>query len=105
MAGKSNKAKNKGRALNSNPADSLESESKPLTSSSSNAGAGAGSLIASNGDASGIQDTINKSPAENVVVGDKAETANPSATTSKQAGGDVFILHSVSFDPLIVFCG
>ncbi|KAG1327255.1 hypothetical protein COCNU_01G011890 [Cocos nucifera] len=98
MAGKSNKARNKGRALNSNPADSLESESKPLTSSSSNAGAGA----LSNGDASGIQDTSNKSPAENVADADKEETANPSATTSKQAGGDVFILHLGHFT-LVLF--
>ncbi|XP_026663446.1 clustered mitochondria protein-like isoform X2 [Phoenix dactylifera] len=89
MAGKSNKAKNKGRAVNSNPADSLESESKPLTSSSSNAGAGA--LIASNGDASGIQDTSSKSPAANVASGDKAEMANPSATTSKEAGGELHL--------------
>nr|XP_029116585.1 clustered mitochondria protein isoform X2 [Elaeis guineensis] len=87
MAGKSNKARNKGRALNSNPADSLESESKAPTSSSSNAGAGA----LSNGDASGIQDTSNKSPAENVAVADKGETANPSATTSKQAGGELHL--------------
>lgn len=88
MAGKSNKAKNKGRAFKSNPADSLESESKPLDSSSSS---NRGAVIASNGDASGIGDTVSKSPAVDGVVGDKAEVENPSATTSKQAEGELHL--------------
>ncbi|XP_026662154.2 clustered mitochondria protein-like isoform X2 [Phoenix dactylifera] len=90
MAGKSNKAKNKGRAFKSNLADSWESESKPLDSSPSLNG-GARAVVASNGDANGVGDTSSKSPAANGVISDKVEMENLSATTSKQAEGEIHL--------------
>lgn len=60
-------------------------------------------VAASVGDASGFGDTSGKSPAANGAVGDKAEMANPSATTSKQAEGEFCVLHSMLCYPWGVF--
>lgn len=89
MAGKSNKTKNKGRALNAN---TPKPESKPADSSVSS-GDNAGAIEVPNGEANMVADTGSKSPIEDGSVDGKVEATNPPATTSKQAEGDLHLYH------------
>ncbi|WOL17203.1 clustered mitochondria protein-like [Canna indica] len=85
MAGKSNKGKNRGRAVNSNPVSTLEIEPKPHDSSISISD-DPEAVKASNGDGNGVEDVTNKSPS---VEGDMAHSTNNPTTTTKQTEGDL----------------
>ncbi|RWW29130.1 hypothetical protein GW17_00006366 [Ensete ventricosum] len=90
MGGKSNKGKNKGRALNSNPVSSSESQSKPLVPLTSlNDGSEAANV--SNGNANGVEEARNKSPAADGSAGDKAQNSDAPATTTNPAEGELHL--------------
>ncbi|XP_064959485.1 clustered mitochondria protein-like isoform X2 [Musa acuminata AAA Group] len=90
MGGKSNKGKNKWRALNSTPVTSSESQSKPLDPlTSPNDGSEAAKV--SNGNANGVEEARNKSPAADRSAGDKAQNSDAPATTTDQAEGELHL--------------
>ncbi|XP_065003313.1 clustered mitochondria protein isoform X4 [Musa acuminata AAA Group] len=89
MGGKS-KGKNKWRALNSTPVTSSESQSKPLDPlTSPNDGSEAAKV--SNGNANGVEEARNKSPAADGSAGDKAQNSDAPATTTDQAEGELHL--------------
>lgn len=103
MGGKSNKGKNKWRALNSTPVTSSESQSKPLDPlTSPNDGSEAAKV--SNGNANGVEEARNKSPAADGSAGDKAQNSDAPATTTDQAEGALHILHLMLYFPSCFVC-
>lgn len=89
MAGKSNKAKSKGRSLKPNVANSSESEAKPVDSSLTSKDI-ADSVKSPTVEANGAREEIGKAVEEDKTVNGNAEGTTASA--KKQAEGEFLFM-------------